>query len=141
MSRPRNWELIALDPSDESGASVHTVFVDQGTIEFLTRGILNARFHRLFCAKDVLAEPSVIISGWNREEYDDGLCYIGRPDDRPKEGITVPPQPGRCFFAFVLPSGKMEEWRWQEFDLDNEEDFKREFGENWRKLWPPTRKK
>lgn len=141
MGKPRRWELDAIDPSDPVGETLRTVFVDQGTIEFLTRGILSPRFYRLQCAKDVLLNPERVFQGWNRLEYDDGMCYVGCPNDRPKDGITLPPRPGQCFFAFVLPSGKMEEWRWEDFDLENEDDFKREFGANWRCLWPPTGKK
>jgi hypothetical protein len=141
MSRPRRWELEALDPADPAGTTLRKVFVDQGTVEFITKNNLYARFNRLLCAKDVLLNPSRVFQGWNRNEFDDGLCYVGRPSDHPKDGITLPPRPGQCFFAFVLPSGKMEEWRWEDFSLDNEADFEREFGANWRCLWPPTGKK
>lgn len=136
MARPRHWELDALDPYDES--TIKRGYIDQGTVEFLTRGTLSARFYRLQCVKDVLQEPEAIFAGWNRDGYDDGICYVGRPRDHPKEGIEIPPPPGRCFFVFMLPSGKIEEWRWEEFSLANDEDYRKQFGEHWRKIWPPT---
>lgn len=138
MTRPRKWELQALDPSDSSGTTQRTVWIDQGTIEFLTRGVLQARFYRLQCAMEVLRNPDMIVQGWNREGFEEGFCYIRRPADRPKEGIELPPRPGMCFFAFVLPNGKMEEWRWEKFSLESEEDFRNQFGDNWSCAWPPT---
>ena len=138
MSRPRRWELEAVDPSDPSGVKRRTVWVDQGTIDFITRGVLVARFYRILCAKDVLIAPDAVVAGWNRSGYDDGLCYIGRPPDHPKEGIELPPRPSRCFFAFALPSGKMEEWRWEPFCLTSEQDFRKQFGDEWRQIWPPN---
>lgn len=138
MTRPRKWELEALDHSDVSGVRRRIVWIDQGTIESLTRGVLAPKFYRLQCARDVLAAPDMIVQGWNRDGYDDCLCYIGRPADRPKDGIVLPPRPRMCFLAFVLASGKMEEWRWEELDLTSDDDCGKQFGENWRRVWPPT---
>jgi hypothetical protein len=138
MTRPRKWELDALDPSDPTGVKRRTVWIDQGTIDFLTRGNLTARFYRIQCAKDVLATPDIVVKGWNREGFDDGHCYIGRPQDRPKDGIETPPQPEKCFLVFVLASGKVEEWRWEKLRLTSEEDFRNQFGNNWSCAWPPS---
>lgn len=138
MSRPRKWELEALDPTDPTGVKRRTVWIDQGTIQFITGKILTSRFYRIQCVQDVLSEPEVVVDGWNREGYGDGSCYIGRPPDRPRDGITLPPRPRMCFFAFVLPNGKIEEWRWEEFRLGSEDDFRKQFGEHWRQSWPQT---
>lgn len=140
MNRPRKWTLEALDPTSVPDIQIWEVWIDQGTVEFLTTGILNSRFYRIQCAKKVLEDPIKIISGWNRVGYHEGYCYIGRPGDEPREGISLPPKPGMCFFAFVFPNGKMEEWGWEKFDLDSESDHRKEFGEDWRQIWPPSGK-
>ncbi len=134
MSRPRDWNMEARDPHDDE-ASIRC-FIHQATIENLTRAIHTSRFYRLICAKDVLEEPDAIFQGWNREGHEDGLCYVGRPQDRPKDGIELPPQPNRCFFVFVMTTGKIDEWRWEDFCLTDEADYRRQFGDNWRKVWP-----
>ena len=74
MARPRRWELEALDPVEQTGVKRRTVWIDQGTIDFLTRGVLSARFYRIQCVKDVLENPDVVVKGWNREGFSDGHC-------------------------------------------------------------------
>lgn len=136
MARPRQWELPALDPTDPSGSGRVTCWIDQATIERLTQFNLTARWFRILCVKDVLVEPVAVFEGWNREGFDDARCYVGRPDDRPKDGIELPPPPDKYFMAFVLPSGKIEEWGWERFNPESDADCRNQFGEGWRRVWP-----
>ncbi|MBI1900767.1 MAG: hypothetical protein HYS13_06610 [Planctomycetia bacterium] len=138
MPKPRKWELEAFDPTDAFGKARRTCWIDQATIEFITKGLLGARWFRLLCVKDVLLNPIAVFQGWNREGFEDALCYVGRPADHPKQDIELPAPPGRCFLTFVLPSGKIEEWRWESFDPNSEADCRNQFGHNWSQLWPPT---
>lgn len=138
MARPRKWTFDALDPTDPSGQSTVECWIDQKTIEFLTRGVLTARWFRIMCVAEVLRNPILVIEGWNRNGYEDARCYAGRPDDRPKEGIILPPQPGKHFLTFVLPNGKIEEWGWDILDPDDDESCRNQFGQDWKRLWPPT---
>jgi len=138
MNRPRKWSFDAIDPSGPSGLKRRTLWIDQGTIEFLTRSKLTPRFYRLTCVKAVAIEPLAIFQGWNREEFDDAMCYVGRPDDHPSDGIWASAEKGKHFLAFALPSGKVEEWGWEFFDPDNPDDCQRQFGPKWRRIWPLT---
>jgi hypothetical protein len=137
MARPRKWTFDALDPSDASGESTVECWIDQGTIHFLTKGVLTQRWFRIQCVADVLRDPIHVVEGWNREGYESARCYIGRPQDHPSEGITLPPKPGMCFLVFVLPNGKIEEWGWEKLDPADDGSCRRQFGEDWKRLWPP----
>jgi hypothetical protein len=91
--------MPALDPDDPDGARTVTCWIEQSTVEFLTRGILTARWFRLLCVRDVLEKPIAVFKGWNRDGYENARCYVGRPNDRPKDGIEISPKAGRCFLV------------------------------------------
>lgn len=138
MSKPRKYTFPAIDPNDETEKNTIELWIDQAKVEFITRGALGAKFYRMILMKEMVLDRSMlscIVEGWNRDGYDLGLCYIGRPNrDLPSEGIELPPPPGKLFFVVALPSGKVEDWRWEFFDLDSEDDFRSKFGEG-KILW------
>lgn len=138
MGRPRCWEPSALDPNDPSGVSTVTFTIPQSTVDFITRGKLSSRWFRIICVHRVLLAPDAVFQGWNRDGFEAAMCYVGRPQDCPKEGIEVPPPPGKQFMVYVTPGGRIEEWGWAAFDPNNGDDCEKHFGKSWRRIWPPT---
>lgn len=140
MGRPRKYEMSALDPFDESGVQPAVVWVEQAQVDVLTRANLTAKFFRLQLVKEVVEAPWVVFQGWERQEHEEDLCYVGRPDrDLPKEGVQTPPPPGMVFLVFVTKSGKVTDWRWEPADSDGPdrpENWRERFG---RQVWPRNR--
>lgn len=89
MGRPKRWTFDALDPFDDSGENPRRVWIEQRQVEFLTKGKLTARFYRLRLVQEVLEDPLAVFEGWQREGYEEGLCYVGRR-------VTTPPMASTC---------------------------------------------
>jgi hypothetical protein len=139
MPRPRRYEISALDPYDPHGIQRRILWVEQGQIDFMTRGPLRERFFRLQNVKIVVDSPSAVFEGWERDGQSKGLCYVGRPDsDFRFDGIQLPRPPGMIFAVFATQSGKISDWRWEPCDQEDPDlpiDHQNRFG---RLIWPTT---
>jgi hypothetical protein len=99
----------------------------------------HVKLARLLIAKEVVGDPAVVFEDWMRPEREECLCYGGRPDhDFRGPQIETPPPPGMVFCVFVLPSGKITDWRWELADSD-EPDYPENWNERFgRILWPQS---
>lgn len=133
LGRPKRYELTALDPYDDSGARTWQIWLEQRQIEFITKGRLDARWFRLTLVQEVVAHPDIVFGDLKRPGQDEGLCYVGEPvHDRPAEGIEIPRRKGLVFAVVVMPSGKISDWRWDDWP-DYPDGWEKRFG---RIAWP-----
>jgi hypothetical protein len=65
----------------------------------------------------VVANPSVIFQGLERENTGQGLCYAGLPQVRFIEvDVTVAPPRGMTFAVFMRADLRIFEWGWEKAD-------------------------
>jgi len=134
--KPKYWTLPALDPFGV-GQARRELRLAQAHVDGLTRHGLKSRFYRLLLVREVLTNPRVVFQGWEREGFEQALCYVGSPSkDLRSESIETPPPPGMVFLVFVTPQGTLSDWRWEKSAEDNPE-----FPENYRVrfrriVWP-----
>lgn len=51
----------------------------------------------------------------NREEYEEAMCYVGKPRRYGKD-TEMPGPPGMVFTVYVTKDFKVFEWRWEQAD-------------------------
>jgi len=96
---------------------------------------------RLKIAKEVLADPLMMLEGWSRPNTDGCCAYIGRPtrdfrqvDEKGGVAIDVPSNPQMPFFVvFVTGDGTIDEWTWREA-MDSDPSTPK--GVEGKQIWP-----
>lgn len=131
------YTFDALDPFGGDDQTLRTIGVEEEQLNHLLHNEHRVKFSRLLIAKEVVGDPVIVFEDWMRPEREEGLCYCGHPDhDFRGPQIETPPPPGMVFCVFVLPSGKITDWRWElaePEEPDYPENWKERFG---RIIWP-----
>lgn len=115
MTKIGYWELQGVAPSG-SGNVVFRFSVSQ-IDHFKTSGN-GEKFFEVQSAIQVLNDPTAIYLGLNRDGYEEGLCYIGKPR-RFGDGTSYPGPPGMVFAVYATKDFKVFEWRWERADETN----------------------
>ncbi len=131
----------SMEAFDPQSGGVWTVGLEKSQIDVLVRsdGKINdgARLLRLHLVKEVVTTPLAVFKDWKRPEFEDGLCYCGKPkSDYLGFGKQVPAPKNMVFLVFVTQSGKISDWRWEKECSETPnvpEDFENRFGEM---IWP-----
>ena len=75
---------------------------------------------RMALFKEVEADTTAIIKGWQRTNKDDCFAYVCEPDhDFDRNRNRIKPPKHKLFLAYILPSGEIDAWGWRPKDIDN----------------------
>ena len=101
--RAQYWTIEALDPFDASGCSTITLRLDCEHTDGLRMMNLDARYARIMLIPEVVRRPRIVLRGWRREGFEQGLIYVGRPErDYRSPTIETPPPKGMVFCVFSI---------------------------------------
>ena len=102
-----------LDPRNP-GADAWQVGIHESHLRRLRNSNHEAPLARIVLVEQVVSNPDMIISGWDRPDRGNCFVYVGRPkDDYRKLRIAVTAPPDMVFLVFVLPDGTIDYWAWR----------------------------
>jgi hypothetical protein len=110
------------------------VGAQEAKLKLLAKSGHEHKLARLALVKAVVADPVMIVGGWNRPDKDSCYVYAGTPEvDVIGARIEVPAPPGMFFLAFIHPDGTIDDWVWRP---TSELDPTGPDGINGEVLWP-----
>ncbi|MFN2507197.1 MAG: hypothetical protein ABR589_00295 [Chthoniobacterales bacterium] len=105
---------------DPSGRGARDFYISQSRIRHFLRYGPAHKFFESLSIPYVLQNPSVIFSGLERENFQNGLCYAGLPPVQYLDAdVTAPPPRGMIFAVFANADFHIFEWRWEKADSNN----------------------
>lgn len=94
-------------------------------------------YYQALLIPGVLEQPDAIFRGLKRDDYQEALCYVGRPERQYRDHtITMPAPPGMVFLVFATKGRRIFGWRWELADAHNPklpDGYKNRFETQ---LWP-----
>ena len=79
-AKPEGWSIAAIGPDPTEANTQATIPFERIDMYRRTGNLVAIRDATLI--PQVLSEPTAIFKGWNREGFENALCYIGRPRAR-----------------------------------------------------------
>jgi|GEM_PF-5221105 len=139
----KKLEFSVIDPESVAEIQHRTLWIDEENVLESEKAGHHGRFYQLRHVPEIADDPNklkCIVKGWNRCGYHECQVYVGLPEtNTPAEGIALPPKKGELFFFYVTSRHKVYDWRWEKFDLDDEDQFKFKFGDG-EIIWPKPKK-
>jgi hypothetical protein len=139
MSVPRGYYSVKGLCPDGRGTCEFCVSINY--VEHLQRIGPTWRFWNLHIIPEILGNPVAIFKGLQRDDFEDGFCYSGKPSKRMLDSrVEAPLKPDTVAVVFVHQESRgtiVLDWEWRVQDLDQPgwpDQWREDFQEvSWRK--------
>lgn len=114
-AKSAGWSIAAISPDPSHATTQATIPSERMDVH--RRSGNSAALRDVTLIPHVLSEPTAIFKGWNREGFENALCYVGVPRSRLiADNIEAPAPSGMVFLVYVTADGAIVNWEWTKAD-------------------------